>query len=72
VHVPPDDADVATLAARIAEAPRDAPDGDLAALLALAGAAQAVLADAAAGALRDHGTRRRAWCGSPVPSLRFE
>lgn len=72
VQVPPDDADVATLAARIAEAPRDAPDGDLAALLALAGAAQAVLADAAPGALRDHGTRRRAWCGSPVPSLRFE
>ncbi|HEX3479571.1 MAG TPA: hypothetical protein VHT91_31325 [Kofleriaceae bacterium] len=72
VHVPPDAADLATLAARIAEAPRDPPDADLDALLALADAARAVAADAAAGALRDRGTRRRAWCGSPVPSQRFE
>jgi hypothetical protein len=72
VQVPPDDADRATLAARIAEAPRDPPDADLDALLALTDAARAVEADAAAGALRDHGTRRRAWCGSPVPSQRFE
>jgi hypothetical protein len=71
VQVPPDDADVATLAARITEAPRT-PSDDLGALLALAEAARAVQADAAAGALRDRGTRRRAWCGSPVPSLRFE
>jgi hypothetical protein len=72
VHVPPDDADLATLAARIADAPRDPPDADLDALLALTEAARAVEADAAAGALRDRGARRRAWCGSPVPSQRFE
>ena len=72
VQVRADDADLATLAARIADAPRDPPDGDLDALLALTEAARAVEGDAAAGPLRNYGTRRRAWCGSPVPSLRFE
>jgi hypothetical protein len=71
-RVPPDDAELATLADRIADAPRDPPDDDLEALLALTEAAQAVEGDAAAGALRDRGARRRAWCGSPVPSQRFE
>lgn len=71
-EVPPDDADVMTLAARIAEAPRDAAaDADLSVLLALAEAARTVGGDAAAGALRSVGPRRRAWCGSPVQSLRF-
>jgi hypothetical protein len=72
VRVPADDAELATLAARIAEAPRDPPDGDLDALLALTEAARAVEGDAAAVPLRDRGARRRAWCGSPVPSQRFE
>jgi hypothetical protein len=85
-----DDADDATLAARIAAAPRApvsaAPDaapaaaidagGDAASdaaadLVALTDAARSITGDAAAGALRDAGPRRRAWCGSPVPSLRF-
>jgi hypothetical protein len=72
VQVPPDDAELATLAARIVDAPRDPPDGDLDALLALTEAARPVDGDAAAGALLDRGARRRAWCGSPVPSQRFE
>ncbi|HEU4733661.1 MAG TPA: hypothetical protein VFT22_37460 [Kofleriaceae bacterium] len=71
-EVAPDEAGVATLAARIAGAPRD-PGGeaDLAALLAIAEAARRVAGDAATGALRSSGPRRRAWCGSPVSSLRF-
>lgn len=72
-EVPHDDADVATLAARIAAATHDpAADTDLKALLTLVEAARAVYGDAAAGALRGTGSRRRAWCGSPVPSLRFD
>lgn len=71
-EVPPDDADVMTLAARIAEAPRDpAAEADLPSLVALVEAARMVDGDAAAGALRSVGPRRRAWCGSPVQSLRF-
>jgi hypothetical protein len=56
VQVPPNDADLATLAARIVDAPRNPPDGDVEPLLALTEAARVVEADAAAGALRDRGT----------------
>jgi hypothetical protein len=71
-EVPDDDSDVTTLAARIATAPVD-PDADieLPALLALVEASRALEGEAAAGALRRTGPRRRAWCGSPVQSLRF-
>lgn len=72
-EVPPDDADLAALAARIAGAAADPSAlADLPSLIALAGAARTVEGDAAAGALRQGGPRRRAWCGSPVPSLRFD
>jgi hypothetical protein len=68
-ELPADPADDATLAARIATASVAEDDADLAALLAIAEASRAVTGDAAA--LRSTGTRRRAWCGSPVQSLRF-
>lgn len=72
-EVPADDGDAATLAARIAAAPPDAAaEADLSALLAVTRAAAAVDGAAAAGALRDTGIRRRAWCGTPVPSRRFD
>jgi hypothetical protein len=72
-QVAPDDADVMTLAARIADEPRDVTAGsDLPSLLALAEVARTIEGDATAGALQDAGARRRAWCGSPVHSLRFE
>lgn len=75
-EVLPDDADVATLAARIADAPLNVAAevdaaADRTALLALADAARSVGGDAVPGALRSAGPRRRAWCGSPVQSLRF-
>jgi hypothetical protein len=67
-----DDADVATLAARIAGAHvADDEAADLAALLAIAEVSREIVGDAAGGALRSAGPRRRAWCGSPVQSLRF-
>lgn len=72
-EVAPDEAGVTTLAARIAEASRDpAAEADLPSLVALVEAARAVDGDSAAGALRNVGPRRRAWCGSPVQSLRFD
>lgn len=63
-----DTADDAALAARIADA-SDPDDADLAALLAIVDASRAVTGDAST--LRSAGPRRRAWCGSPVQSLRF-
>ncbi|MEO7734707.1 MAG: hypothetical protein ABIY55_27365 [Kofleriaceae bacterium] len=71
-EVAADDAGVATLAARIAGAPVVEDEAaDLAALLAIVEASRAIGGDAVAGALRSAGPRRRAWCGSPVQSLRF-
>ena len=71
-EVAADDADVATLAARIAAAQgADDEATDLAALLAIVEASREIAGDAVAGALRSAGPRRRAWCGSPVQSLRF-
>lgn len=72
-EVPADDGDAATLAARIVTAPPDATAGaDLSALLAVTRAAAVVEGAAAAGVRRDTGARRRAWCGTPVPSRRFD
>jgi hypothetical protein len=72
-EVAPDDGDAAALAARIAGAACDpAALADLPSLLALVDAARTVEGDAAAGVRRSGGPRRRAWCGSPVPSLRFD